>query len=122
MFQADPYAIRPKRGWAIVRQDQRKSVLSSGIILADETIAEKLHEGAGIIIRLGPGPKNEALGIQPGDRVLYRTYLRHAIPIETSQKWLDGTKMEYFFIDTNDLVALISPDLQVGPLSERKAP
>jgi co-chaperonin GroES (HSP10) len=120
MFQVDPHSVRPKRDWAIIRQDLRKSVLSSGIILAAETAAEKLHEGSGVVIRLGEGPKSAACGLKQGDRVLYRTYLRHAVPIETDQKWLDGTKMEYFFMDVSDIVAVIDPGLEVGALSERK--
>ena len=120
MFKHDPYSIRPKRDWAIIRQDQRKSVLSSGIILAEETNAEKLHEGSGIIIRLGEGVKSKACGLKQGDRVVYRTYLRHAVPIETDQKWMDGTRMEYFFMDVSDIVAVIDPDVEVGALSERK--
>ena len=120
MFQHDPYVIRPKRNWAIIRQDKRKSVLSSGIILAEETNAEKLHEGSGIVVRLGRGPKVEASGLKEGDRVLYRTYLRHAVPIESEQKWTDGEKMEFFFMCVDDIAAIISPDLEVGALSERK--
>lgn len=120
MFQADPYSIRPKRDWAIIRQDLRKTVLSSGLILPVETNAEKLHEGSGVIIRLGVGPKAEAENLKEGDRVIYRTYLRHAVPIETEQRWVDGTPMEFFFIDVSDIAAVIDADLEVGALSERK--
>lgn len=120
MFQVDPYEVRPKRDWAIILQDQRKSVRSSGLFLPDETNAEKLHEGSGVIIRIGEGPKTKACGLRKEDRVVYRTYLRHAVPIETDQKWLDGTRMEYFFMDVNDIVAVIGPDVEVGALSERK--
>jgi len=120
MFHHDPYVIRPKRDWAIIRQDLRKSVLSSGIILATETNAEKLHEGSGIIIRLGKGPKVSGCNLSEGDRVVYRTYLRHAVPIYSEQKWIDGTPMEFFFMDVADIAAVISPDTEVGPLSERK--
>jgi len=122
MFKHDPYTIRPKRNWAIIRQDKRKSVLASGIIVAEETNAEKLHEGAGTVIRLGRGPKVEASGLKEGDRVLYRTYLRHAVPIDSEQKWIDGEKMEFFFMCVDDIAAIISPDLEVGALSQRKTP
>lgn len=122
MFKHDPYVIRPKRDWAIILQDKRKSVLSSGIILAEETNAEKLHEGAGTIVRLGPGLKAVGSGIQQGDRVLYRTYLRHAIPIEFDKTWIDGEKMEFFFMAVADIAAVISPDIEVGALSQRKTP
>lgn len=120
MFQADPHSIRPMGDWAIVRQDLRKSVLSSGLILPTETNEEKLHEGSGIIIRLGSGRMTEATGLQVGDRVLYRTYLRHAVTIETDQKWLDETPMEYFFIKVVDIAAVIGADVEVGALSEKK--
>lgn len=117
MFAVDPYIVRPKRDWAIVRQDQRKTVLASGLVLPTETHAEKLHEGSGIIIRLGQGPKVKGCNIKEGDRVMYRTYLRHAVPIEAGAKWLDGSPQEFFFIDVSDLTAVIDPDLEVGPLS-----
>ena len=120
MFNHDPYVIRPKRDWAIIRQDHRKNVLSSGIVLPTETNAEKLHEGSGIIIRLGKGPKVTGSDLKEGDRVLYRTYLRHAIPIYSDQKWIDGAVMEFFFMDVADIAAVISPDTEIGPLSERK--
>lgn len=125
MFQIDPYSIRPKRDWAIIRQDRRKSVLSSGIILPTETNAEKLHEGSGIIIRLGIGPKALGSELKEGDRVVYRTYLRHAVPIDFEQYWPAGSegpeKMEFFFMDVTDIAAVIDPDVEVGALSEKKS-
>lgn len=120
MFHTDPYSIRPKRDWAIIRQDQRKSVLSSGIIVPTETNAEKLNLGSGVIIRIGQGPKTLGSGLKEGDRVVYRTYLRHAVPIDAEQKWLDGTTMEFFFIDVADIAAVVGPDVDVGAISERK--
>lgn len=116
----DPYAVRPKRDWAIVRQDQRKSTLSSGIVLPTETNAEQLHEGSGIIIRLGAGLKAAALGLKETDRVMYRTYLRHALSFDVRQRWSDDSRMEFFFIDVSDITAVIGPNVEVGALSERK--
>lgn len=132
MFTHDPFSIRPKRGWAIIRQDRRKTVLSSGLVLLAETNAEKLHEGSGVIIRLGRGPRVEASGLVEGDRVMYRTYLRHAVPIESGLFWPsqgnseqqaqeDLQKMEFFFMSIDDINAVIGPDIQVGAISERKA-
>jgi co-chaperonin GroES (HSP10) len=120
MFTADPHNIRPKRDWAIILQDPRKSVLSSGILLPMETNDEKLHEGSGIVIRLGVGPKVTGTSLREGDRVLYRTYLRHAVTIDSDKKWSDGSRMEFFFMDVTDIAAVISTDLEVGALSERK--
>lgn len=119
MFTGDPTKIRPKRDWAIICHGGRKHVLPSGIILPSETHDEKLHEGSGTVVRLGDGPKVRAAGLQIGDRVMYRTYLRHALRIE---KWAlsDDPKQEYFFIDVSDLIAVISTDLDVGPLSRGK--
>lgn len=132
MFTHDPYVIRPKRGWVIIRHDKRKTRLSSGLILEEETNAEKLHEGSGVIIRLGRGPRIEASGLKEGDRVMYRTYLRHAVPIEADLYWpVSGNseqrlqeepqKMKFFFMSIDDITAVIDSDVEVGAISERKA-
>lgn len=119
MFHYDPYSIRPLRDWVIILQDRRKEVLSSGIVIPTETNAEKLHEGSGVIIRLGGGPKIVSSSLVEGDRVLYRTYLRHAIPIYSDRRWIDGPLMEFFFMSVMDIAAVISSDFEVGALSER---
>lgn len=123
MFTHDPFTIRPKRGWVIIRHDKRKTRLASGLILEEETNAEKLHEGSGVIIRLGRGPRVEASGLKEGDRVMYRTYLRHAVPIEADLFWPgeESQKMKFFFMSIDDITAVIDSDLEVGAISERKA-
>jgi co-chaperonin GroES (HSP10) len=121
MFQADPYKIRPKTDWAIVLQDERVGVLPSGIIIPMELTAEKLHEGSGTVIRLGLGKKSLRLGISCNDRVMYRTYLRHVVPIDSDLKWPSGAKQEYFFINLDDLTAVLELGVEVGALSRKKS-
>ena len=116
----DPKSIRPRRDWAVVLQDRRKSVLSSGLIIPEETNHEKLHEGSGTIIRLNAGPVATAGELKEGDRVMYRTYLRHARKLPTEQKWEDGEPMEFFLVSVDDFTAVLEPGVEIGLLSEKK--
>jgi co-chaperonin GroES (HSP10) len=116
----EPWQLRPKTDWAVVCQEQRKTTMKSGLIIPMETNHEKLHEGTGYIIRLTAGPIAMANGLEKGQRVMYRTYLRHAQKLETSACYADGTKREYFLISLADVTAVLDEDVEVGLLSEKK--
>ena len=93
----DPTKVRPRDGWLIVLDEPRPEKTSGGIILpGHETGAEKLSQGAGTIIRLGPGEKNRRIGLEEGMRVLYRGFLKWANPLETDEKWPTGQTKQYF--------------------------
>lgn len=117
----NPNNIRPRDGWVVVLADPRKDKLESGVILApNETGAEKVCEGSGRLIRVGQGNKNTLLGLEAGQRVLYRGFLKYANPIETEEKWEeDGPKKQYFLMSSEDVMGVLPEDLGVGVFSGR---
>jgi co-chaperonin GroES (HSP10) len=116
----DPTKVRPRDGWAIVLADARKDKTAGGIYLpGNETGAEKVTEGAGLIVRLGPGKKNHDLGLEAGQRVVYRGFLKYANPIETEEKWENGENKVYFIMSSDDVLAIIQPGVEVGVYSGR---
>lgn len=118
MSAYDPKTIRPQRDWVTVLMEERKSQLSSGIFLpGSETGVEKVTEGAGTIVGVGPGEINQALDLSPGQRILLRSYLKYANAIPTEETWPSGAKKEYFFMSSKDIMALIPRDTDVGVFS-----
>lgn len=113
----DPERIRPGRDFVLILAEPRKEVLASGILLPIETGAEKVTEGSGHIIRVGNGKRADVVGLSPGDRVVYRSFLKEANPVPTDQKWADGRKKEYFIIDVNDIMSIVPSDVEVGVFS-----
>jgi len=116
----DPTKVRPRDGWLIVLDEPRPEKTSGGIILpGHETGAEKLSQGAGTIIRLGPGEKNRRIGLEEGMRVLYRGFLKWANPLETDEKWPTGQTKQYFVMSHEDLLAILDPNADVSIFSGR---
>lgn len=117
----NPRSVRPRRNWVLVLDDQRKEVLSSGIALPTfEVGVEKVTQGCGEIIRVGQGEKTSALGLEPGQRIVFRSHLKYANPIETDEVWGDGkTKKRYFLMACEDVIAIIPPGMEVGVFSGR---
>lgn len=116
----DAMKLRPRRGWVLVLADQRKTVLDSGIVLPGaETKAEKVTEQAGIVIRLGPQDYPEHVHVAAGDRIVYRGFMKHHVPIETGETWPDGSVKEYFLMDLKDVMAVTDGKTDVGIYSSR---
>jgi co-chaperonin GroES (HSP10) len=119
MTYYDPTKIVPRRDWVLILADPRKEVLASGLILPVETGVEKVTEGTGRILRVGPGVKNDRLNLCVGDRVIYRSYLKYANPITCRLQWEDGRTKEHFLICSDDLFAVIPEEMEVGVFSGR---
>lgn len=114
MKHYDPEKIRPRKDWVIVQDDSRREKTSGGIILpTQETGLEKVTEGAGTIIRVGPGDLNRTLDLAPGLRIVYRSFLKYAndIPVES--------KNRFFFMSSEDIMAVIAKGVDVGVFSGR---
>jgi co-chaperonin GroES (HSP10) len=113
--------IRPRRDWAMVLNEPRKTFLmKSGIVLpSSETGVEKVTESAGHIIRLGPSDKLiEKLGLRIGDRVIYRAFMKHHMPVPSEEVWQhDGSKKEFFLMDVADIMAVVPEDADIGVFS-----
>jgi co-chaperonin GroES (HSP10) len=119
MSTFDPTKVRPRDGWVVVLADQRRTKLDSGLLLPIETGVEKVTEGAGLLIRVGQGRKNHTLGLEAGQRVVYRGYLKYANPIPTEETWSDGEAKQYFVMSVDDLIGVMAPGVEVGVFSGR---
>lgn len=120
MTTYDPRKIRPKDGWVVVLADERKEKSAGGIILTDElTAVERVEEGAALLIRVGPGEKNHRLGLEAGLRVVYRGFLKYAHPIENDEKWPSGKGKHYFIMNSDDILGILAPGVEVGVFSGR---
>lgn len=116
----DPRTVRPRDGWCVVLADQRKQKLDSGILLPlNETGVEKVTEGSGIIIRCGPGEKNPKMGLEAGQKIVYRSFLRWANRVDCDEEWPNGELKHYFIMSSLDIIALVPPEVEVGIFSGR---
>ena len=117
---ADSLKLLPRRGWVLGLSDARKTKLESGIFLPGaETKAERVTELAGLVIRLGPHDHPDKLGVQAGDRIVYRGFMKHHVPIETGELWPDGSTKEFFLMDVKDVLAVVPDGVEVGIYSSR---
>lgn len=71
-------------------------------------------EGAGLILSIGPGEKAPALRLEPGQRILFRGFLKVVHTIHNDEVWEDGTKKWCFLLAIDDILAVIPPGLAVG--------
>lgn len=116
MATLDPYKIRVRDGWCVVKMDPRKEVLESGIVLpARELGIEKVDSGNAVLVRVGEGKKNAALGLEAGQRVALRSYLKLANPIPTEEG-------EYSIISSDDIAMILPPGVEVGVFSNPANP
>ncbi len=125
----DVHKVRPREGWALILDDQRKTETHGGIIIPVETGAEKVTEGSGTVIAVGNGEKNAAAGLEKGIRVVYRSFLKYAHKLEAelpddkgepqTEKWKNGEEKRYFLINTDDILAVMAPGVEVGVFSGR---
>lgn len=112
--------IRPRDGWVLVLADQRQEKTAGGILLpGTETGSEKVGQGAGLLIAVGSGVKNKALGIEKGVRIVYRGYLKHAHRLDTDEKWSDGETKFYFLMSSDDIYGVVAPGVDVSIYSGR---
>ena len=110
--------ITPRRDWVLVLDGPRKVHTAGGILVPTaETGIEKVSVGSGELVAVGPGVKNDKLGLRVGDKVVYRSFLKHAHKIETDDKWSDGSSKIYFLMSSDDLLSVADPGLEVGVFS-----
>ena len=111
----DPLKFRPLDDWVVIEIAQRKTMTAGGIHLPDSTThREKVMEGDGSVIAIGPGrlrPNGKRLppvDIEVGDRVTFRRYLKDAQPLTK----VDGVEFALFRAD--DLQGVLAPDAAIG--------
>ena len=115
----DIHKLRPKEGWVLVLDEQRRSTTAGGIVVPMVTGAEKVTEGSGTLVAVGNGKKNHTLGLEKGMRIIYRSFLKFAHRLETEEKWPDGEGKHYFLMSADDVFGIIAPGVEVGVLSGR---
>lgn len=116
----NPRKLRPHHDWAVLLEEQRKTKLASGIILTDQLAhIENVHECAGEVISIGQSPKFARIGVKAGSRVGYRGFLKYAHPLETDEKWPDGTTKKFFLIKLDDICFTLGKNVDVGAFSAR---
>jgi co-chaperonin GroES (HSP10) len=104
---------RPYAKWLFVREDKRRDVSKGGIVLPpSETNAEKVDEGTGVILKIGPeASKAAGVGLEPGQRICFRGFLADAFH-EFEE---DGGRV--FMIRAEDVMAIIDKDVTMGVYS-----
>jgi len=117
-----PKDLRVRGGWASILLEPRKEKTSFGIYLpTEETGIEKVREGVGTIIDVGKTKKSKAMGLESGQRVIFRSFLQHAftIDVEPRERWEDGSFKKYFLVKIEDILGVVDKDLDVGVFSCR---
>jgi co-chaperonin GroES (HSP10) len=122
-MSVDATKVRPRRDWILVLADERQERLASGIYLpGHETGIEKVTEGTGLLIAVGPGEKLAKLGLAPGQRLVYRGFLKHANKVPSEERWLTtGNEKEYFLMSCDDVLGVLAPGVEAGIFSGRPA-
>lgn len=119
----NPLSVKPRRDWCLVLMDKREETISGGLLVlpVSETGSEKVTEGSGVVVRVGPGKKNEVLGLKAGDHVVYRSYLRFANALDTDELWdpleTRPKKKQYFLMSADDVLGVIPENVHVGVFS-----
>jgi co-chaperonin GroES (HSP10) len=116
----NPRSLRPIGEWAVLVEEPRKKVLSSGLILTDKlTMVENVSEMGAEVVSIGTSKKFAMLDLMPGRRVLYRGFLKYAHPLETEERWENGDTKKFFLIKIDDIAMLLGKDVDVGCFSSR---
>jgi co-chaperonin GroES (HSP10) len=118
----DPHKIQPYGDFVVVELEPRKDRTESGLFLThSETGVEKVREGAGHVVSVGPGKpfeKGPLMGqlapmeVKPGDRVAFRRFLKDVIPLAKKND------LEYCMIRQDDLLGILAAGVETGPFSE----
>lgn len=112
--------VRPRRDWLLVLADPRRDKTASGLLLpGHETGAEKVTEGAGLVISVGPGEKNRVLGVEKGVRIVFRSFIKHANRLPVEDNWPNGESKIYFLMSSDDAIGVMAPGVDVGVFSGR---
>lgn len=124
--------IRPYGNWVVVRVDDRREKIGHIHLPGELTGIESIGSRTGHVVSVGPGRREgRNLGnldtevdlkgvlremLKPGDRVVFRDYIRDANPIDVED---DG---EFAFIHCMDLVGVVGEDVEIGEWSDIKTP
>ena len=109
---ADPTKARVMGNWILCRGMTPKTMTKSGLHMPKDFDRDVVTEGVAEVIGVGPGEFNKKTGIytdhgiEVGERVVYRGFLRYA---EQVGDLFGGERAsEYFFINAKDLLCTVS--------------
>lgn len=71
--------VKPLSDRVLIQPSAAEEVTASGIIIPDSAKEKPLR---GIILAVGPGTKDEAMQLKPGDTVLYGKYAGTEVEID----------------------------------------
>lgn len=103
--------FRPMNDWVIVKADPRRAETKGGIVLPQqELLAEKVTEGTGIILKVGPKIK-EKIGVplEPGERIVFRGFLK-----DVFHEFEEESGCRVFILRADDVLMTVDKDVDVG--------
>lgn len=107
--------FRPMNDWVLVKEDKRREKTAGGIILTEQMLlAERVTEGAGTVLKAGPGVKKVLVnGLEPGERICFRSFLKDVYhDFEPDE---DGCRI--FILKAADIMMSIDKSVDVGIFS-----
>jgi co-chaperonin GroES (HSP10) len=115
MATYDPSKIRPRRDFCLVKTPPRAEKVGSLFLPGQELGMERVTEREGTVTAIGPGEKAATIGLNVGDRIVYRGFLKVANPVPTDEK------EEYFLMAIDDVLIIIPSDsnIEIGCFSGR---
>jgi co-chaperonin GroES (HSP10) len=103
--------LTPLPGWALCRTLEHSMETTSGLVLPKDIDKDVKSEGAAIVVAVTPPHKGLA-GIEVGDKILYRGFLRFANQVG---HFLGSQRdCEYFFLNVKDVLAVIEGTGSIG--------
>ena len=120
-MKLEPTKIKILGARVLIRLDPRVKKTPGGILLPEQvTKIERVMEGSGRVVRVGSATSDSRgpihpVDLKPGDRVMFRGFLKDAAPLST---WgYDGD--DYCIIHKRDILAKIPDVMDIGMAGRR---
>jgi co-chaperonin GroES (HSP10) len=101
----------PMPGWALCKAVAHATQTTAGIIIPGDIDKNVTSEGVAEVVRVGD-PHVGPAGVEPGDKVIYRGFLRFANQVGN----IHGSTRdcEFFLINLRDILAVVEGSGTVG--------
>jgi co-chaperonin GroES (HSP10) len=103
--------IIPMPGWALCKAVPHALENSSGIIIPGDIDKNVTSEGVAEVVSVG-APHVGPAGVEVGDKVIYRGFLRFANPM--GNKHGSQRDCEFFLLNLRDILAVVEGSGTVG--------
>jgi len=116
-----PEQIKPQNNWVLCSPLRPREKTQKGLWIPKDRDENVRGEGVAEVIAVGPGKelpsgKFADTGLTPGDKILYRGFLRFAE--QFGDKLGEGRGTDYFFLDAGDALAIVEGPGTIGGLDE----